>query len=267
MTSQRSFHSHKSRSRGPYTDRARSERPSPPDRVLIYGVHPVSEALQNPKRKCLKLYATLNGLARVKDLLDLHRPQLLIEEASPRALESMLAPDAVHQGLVLEAVPLFERSSLQDHLGLGTLVFLDQVTDPHNIGAIARTAVAFGARALVTTARHAPHETSVLAKSASGALEHLPLLRVKNLAESLEEARFAGYRLVGLDSEAPDVLQNLRLDGLTALVLGAEGKGLRQKTRSLCDVMVRLDMPGPIKSLNVSNAAAIALYALHSQKV
>lgn len=141
------------------------------------------------------------------------------------------------------------------------VVVLDQVTDPHNVGAILRTACAFGADAVVTTARYAPRETGVMAKSASGALDLVPLVEVRNLGGALETLKERGLLILGFDSEAPAPLRPRTDDRPLAVVLGSEGKGLREKTRSLCDEMVRLEMPGPIKSLNVSNAAAIALFA------
>ena len=137
------------------------------------------------------------------------------------------------------------------------------MTDPHNVGAIMRSCAAFGVTALVATARHSPEASSVLLKSASGAYEHVPFSKVTNLARAMEELRGYGFLLVGLDSEAEVDIGDVPLSRPLALVLGAEGKGLRQLTRQTCDVVVKLDMPGEIKSLNVSNAAAIALYALH----
>jgi 23S rRNA (guanosine2251-2'-O)-methyltransferase len=141
------------------------------------------------------------------------------------------------------------------------VVVLDQITDPHNVGAILRTACAFGADAVITTQRYAPRETGVMAKAASGALDLVPLIEVRNLGDTLELLKTRGIRVLGFDSEAPSPLLPRTDRTPLAIVLGAEGKGLRQRTRELCDEMVRLDMPGPIKSLNVSNAAAIALFA------
>ena len=140
------------------------------------------------------------------------------------------------------------------------MLVLDQITDPHNVGAIMRSAVAFGAGALITTSRHSPHESGVLAKSASGALEHIDLIEVRNLAEALGELHEAGFQTIGLDSDGPAELETTFAGERVALVLGAEGKGLRQLTRETCSVVARLDMPGEIKSLNVSNAAVLALY-------
>jgi 23S rRNA (guanosine2251-2'-O)-methyltransferase len=142
----------------------------------------------------------------------------------------------------------------------GIVLVLDQITDPHNVGAILRTAAGFAAAAVVTTARHSPEATGVLAKSASGALEYVPIVTVQNLARALERLRERGYLLVGLDSSGDGDLGNATLRSPLALVLGAEGKGLRQLTRATCDHVARLDLPGRIKSLNVSNAAALALY-------
>ncbi|MBN9333923.1 TrmH family RNA methyltransferase, partial [Devosia sp.] len=153
------------------------------------------------------------------------------------------------------------RFGLADIKQLRLVVVLDQLTDPHNVGAILRTACAFGADAVITTARHSPRETGVMAKAASGALDLVPMIEVRNLGDAIETLKERGLTVLGFDSEAPAPLRPRTDDRPMAVVLGAEGKGLRQRTRELCDEMVRLDMPGPIKSLNVSNAAAIALFA------
>ncbi|MEM8878133.1 MAG: RNA methyltransferase [Pseudomonadota bacterium] len=183
-----------------------------------------------------------------------------VETTTAGALSRQVGPDAVHQGCVLVCHPLPAESHL-DPGDMTRALVLDQITDPHNVGAILRSAAAFGVDAVITTARHSPAETGVLAKSASGALDHVPLIRVRNLGGALESMASAGITLVGLDSDAPSPLQNMQFETPYALVLGAEGKGLRQKTQSLCTHLTRLDTPGTIKSLNVSNAAAIALYA------
>ncbi len=155
-------------------------------------------------------------------------------------------------------LPLRRLDALKDSR---MLLVLDQVTDPHNVGALMRSAVAFDAGAVITTMRHSPTESGVLAKSASGALELIPYIQITNLSDALEELHALGFQTIGLDSEGPEPLESTLAGDKVALVLGAEGKGLRQKTRSTCTALARLDMPGAIKSLNVSNAAAIAMYA------
>ena len=232
----------------------RSERPS--DVVRIYGFHSVTAALRAPRRKLIRLYATAAAAER------------LSEEIAARGVETRLlsgeeiaqrAPrDAVHQGLLLEARPL-EPIDISELPAQGLVVVLDQITDPHNVGAILRTCSAFAVDALVTTERHSPEFAGALAKSASGGLEHVPIWSVTNLARALAELGDLGYWRVGLDSEATQTLRAARLSRPLALVLGAEDKGLRRLTREHCDVMARLDLPGAIKSLNVSNACAIAL--------
>ena len=166
--------------------------------------------------------------------------------------------DAVHQGVLLEARPLapIDLSELPPN---GLVIVLDQITDPHNVGAILRTAAAFAVDALVTTERHSPDFSGALAKSASGGLEHVPICSVTNLARALAEMADMGYWRIGLDSEGPAPIDAVPLSRPLAVVLGAEGKGLRRLTRERCDVLARLDLPGAIRSLNVSNAAAIAL--------
>ena len=226
--------------------------------VYLYGLHTVRAALDNPRREKRLLLATPNGLNRLSEGGAL--PALPIEEKTPRELDALLGADAVHQGVALEVAPV-DRFRLDDVDQLDLVIILDQVTDPHNVGAILRTACAFGANAVITTTRYAPRETGVLAKSASGALDMIPLVGVRNLGETIEDLKSRGLTCLGFDSEAEGLLKPRAPGGRLAIVLGAEGKGLRQKTRSLCDEMVRLDMPGPIKSLNVSNAAAIALFA------
>ena len=230
----------------------------PDDTLYLYGLHTVRHAFDNPRRVRRVLRVTRNALAR----LDL-APDLLgdveIVETSPRELDKLVGRDAVHQGAVLEVEPLEPRP--MDEISQSPLLLvLDQVTDPHNVGAIMRSAVAFGAGALITTARHSPVETGVLAKSASGALDMIDHVMVRNLAEAIEELTALGYQTVGLDSEGPDILENSLTGGKVALVLGAEGKGLRHKTRETCATLARIDLPGEIRSLNVSNAAALSLY-------
>jgi 23S rRNA (guanosine2251-2'-O)-methyltransferase len=231
----------------------------PPDTVLLYGLHTVKAAMANPERKILKLMVTQNAFARLELSEDTDYP-FPIETVSPHEIDKLLGPDAIHQGMLLEARPLPVRKldSLRDK---PLLLVLDQVTDPHNVGAILRSAVAFDAGAVVTTERHSPTESGVMAKSASGALELIPYIQITNLADALGELHRLGFQTIGLDSDGPDVLESTFSGEKIALVLGAEGKGLRQKTQATCNNLARLDMPGAIKSLNVSNAAAISLYA------
>jgi 23S rRNA (guanosine2251-2'-O)-methyltransferase len=227
------------------------------DRTILYGWHTVMAALANPARRIRRLLATENAVRRLADE-GITLPETL-EVVWPDAIAAELTPDAVHQGLLAEADPL--PSPDIDVLPATAIVLaLDQITDPHNVGAILRTAAAFAAGAVVVTARHSPEATGVLAKSASGALEYVPLVVAQNLARAIAELKARGFLVIGLDSEAADDLSGIALTAPLALVLGAEGKGLRQGTRAACDRLARLDLPGAIKSLNVSNAAALALY-------
>lgn len=226
---------------------------------VIYGVHPVAEALKNPRRRWVKLVATRNGAGRLA--AEIAATGLEAEIVQPRELDRRLGQEAVHQGLLLEARPLVQ-PRLDQIEKSGIAVLLDQVTDPHNVGAILRSCAAFRVSALVATARHSPQASGVLFKAASGAWEHVPYVRVTNLSRAMEELKAYGFRLVGLDSEASAAIGAIAPTAPLAIVLGAEGKGLRQLTRKHCDELVRLNLGGPIQSLNVSNVAAIALYAL-----
>ena len=230
--------------------------------VILYGWHSVTAALVNPARRIRALYATENAIRRLAE--EGITPPLAPDVVRPDTLAARLTPDAVHQGLIAEADPL-PSPEIEDLAGSGTVLVLDQITDPHNVGAILRTAAAFAVEAIVTTARHSPEATGVLAKSASGALELVPIAIVQNLARALAELKERGFAVVGLDSGAADDLAAIELSAPLALVLGAEGKGLRQGTRAACDRLARLDLPGAIKSLNVSNAAALALYIATSR--
>jgi 23S rRNA (guanosine2251-2'-O)-methyltransferase len=232
-------------------------RPLANGEVVLYGWHTVTAALQNPARRVRKLYATENAARRLAE--DGIAPTVDPEVVRPDVIARRLSPDAVHNGLLAEADPL-PSPELEELPGDGMVLVLDQITDPHNVGAILRTAAAFAVAAVVTTARHSPEATGVLAKSASGALEYVPIVSVQNLARALETLRDRGWLLVGLDSTGDTDLADAGLRAPLALVLGAEGKGLRQLTRATCDQVARLDLPGHIKSLNVSNAAALALY-------
>lgn len=242
-------------------------RPRPPsglrgaegEYVVLYGWHPVVQALANTGRRLHKLLATENALTRLTEEIGALRiePELV----RPSAINALLGPDAVHQGLYLEADPL-AAPDLDELPDDALLLALDQITDPHNVGAIVRTAAAFGVAAVITTARHSPNATGVMAKSASGGLEHVPLVIVRNLGEALIDLGRRGFTRIGLDSEAATSLDTIGPKRPAVIVLGAEGKGLRHRTRECCDVLARIPFSGEIRSLNVSNAAAITLYAL-----
>jgi len=273
----------------------------PSGRLWLYGFHTVAAALDNPRRVAYRLFASRNAYSRLRQqchsaaLLPLmaaadepaetrHKgqpagcgseslpddhcrqdrlPALPVTIVEPKELDKMLGSQAVHQGLALETEALKLPKDRADFGAASLIILLDQITDPHNVGAIMRSAVAFNADFLITTLRHSPQETGVMAKSASGALEKIAHINVRNLAETLETLHKAGFQTIGLDSAGEEPLQAGFSGQKLALVLGAEGKGLRQKTRQTVSLMARLDMPGAIKSLNVSNAAAIALYAAH----
>lgn len=225
--------------------------------AILYGWHTVQAALANPKRRIRTLFATENAAKRLAEEGVPMRitPQIV----RPDEIARKLGPDAVHNGLLAEAEPL-DNPDITEVPDDGVVLVLDQITDPHNVGAIMRSAAAFGVKAMITTARHSPEATGVLAKSASGALDYVPLVLVQNLARALAALKDRGFLVVGLDSEGDADLAETALTAPLALVLGAEGKGLRQLTRETCDRTARLDLPGEIKSLNVSNAAALALY-------
>jgi 23S rRNA (guanosine2251-2'-O)-methyltransferase len=231
-------------------------RPSP-ELAAIYGFHAVREALRNQNRACLDLFATPAAAEKLAE--DLAARSVPLHIVEPEALAARLGADAVHQGVLLEARPLPALDVTEIENKSGLVLALDQITDPHNVGAILRTAAAFAVDAIIVTERNAPEFSGVLAKTASGGLEHAPLVEVVNLARALDQLGKAGYLRVGLDSEGPASLEKTPLSRPVALVLGAEGKGLRRLTREKCDVLARLDMPGAIKSLNVSNACAVAL--------
>jgi 23S rRNA (guanosine2251-2'-O)-methyltransferase len=228
-----------------------------PDLVVLYGIHAVREALRAKKRKLLDLFATASAAERISEEAKAAGVPLHVVDGAD--LDRRLGQGAVHQGLLLEAraIEPIDLSEIETRSGI--VLVLDQITDPHNVGAILRTAAAFAVDALVVTERHAPEFSGVLAKAASGGLEHVPIAPVVNLARALDELGERDYLRVGLDSEGDASLENAPLRRPLALVLGAEGSGLRRLTRERCDFMARLDMPGAIKSLNVSNACAVAL--------
>jgi len=227
------------------------------NRPRFWGRHAVAAALANPERSVVRLWATREAAA------GLETESIPVTYSDVADLGRMVPRDAPHQGLVAEVERLddLHLADLLDEAKDGCpLVVLDQVTDPHNVGAILRSAAAFGALGLVTQDRHAPPESGALAKAASGALETVPWVRVVNLARALEEMAAAGFWRIGLDGEAATTLAEALGPPRIALVLGAEGEGLRQNTAAHCDALARLPITG-IESLNVSNAAAIALYA------
>ncbi len=232
-------------------------RRASPDVVLLYGFHAVREALRNKRRKSLALFATPPAAAKLA--AESAAAGLSAHLVGSEDLTRRLGADAVHQGVLLEARPLPARSLAELVAKAGIVLVLDQIVDPHNVGAILRSAAAYAVDALVTTERHAPRLSGVLAKAASGGLEYVPIVQVVNLARALDELKDFGYLRVELDSEAPMSLRDAPLTRPLALVLGAEGKGLRRLTRENCDLAARLDLPGAIKSLNVSNACAVAL--------
>ena len=244
-------------------------RPRAGDGLFIDGVHPVASALTNPRRRCRRLWCTEDGEAALADAL--HRAKALglvrpaPERVDRRELDGRTA-HGVHQGIVLAAEPLAP-PRLEDLVGRlaaapAVLVVLDQVTDPHNVGAILRSAAVFGARGVIVTDRHAPAETGALARAASGALELVPLLRVVNLARTLAWLKAEGFVCLGLDEGGTASDQLPGRGERLALVLGAEGDGLRRLTREGCDALIRLPAVGPMTTLNVSCAAAVALYAV-----
>jgi 23S rRNA (guanosine2251-2'-O)-methyltransferase len=242
-------------------ERARRDslRPDADGPVVMYGWHTVTAALQNPARHLRKLLTTENAARRLTD--EGVKSALAPEVVRPSAIAERLLPDAVHQGLYLETDPL-PSPAVEDLPAKGIVLVLDQITDPQNVGAIFRSAAAFAVAAIVTTQRHSPEATGALAKAASGALENVPLVSVQNLARGLAALKESGFLVVGLDSSGDTDLAALPLRTPLALVLGAEGKGLRQLTKETCDHVARIELPGALKSLNVSNAAAVSLYVV-----
>lgn len=227
--------------------------------ILLYGKHACLAALSNPKRKCRRLFITKNSLNELPK--NIKTPATEIIETKDIVKKFPHLDDAVHQGVILEVSPLpdYELASVTDK---SPLVILDQVTDPHNVGAILRSAAAFNAGAIIVTKQNSPAETAILAKSASGALEIVPIIKVTNLARAMDELKKNGYWCVGMDGSAPKTIRESKLPDKIALVMGAEGRGLRQLTQKSCDMLIKLPISDKVESLNVSNAAAIALYEL-----
>lgn len=250
-------------------DKERDKRTAANHTVWLFGLHAVRDALLNPAREKLRLVVTLNALGRLGDAVTPGENGCPEPEMSdPRRFGAPIDPQSVHQGAALEVKPL-DWGKIEDRcMGDGTnpprVLLLDRVTDPHNVGAILRSAEVFGAQAVVAMSRHAAPETGALAKTASGAMERQPYLRVRNLADAIAELQGMGYMVLGLDGEAEMTIEAAvegKRDRAIALVLGAEGPGLREKTKETCDGLVKIDFAGEFGSLNVSNAAAVALYA------
>ena len=250
--------------------RPQPKRKAPPFRradsgiAVLYGFHAVREAVRAGRRKLLDLYATEEAAAKLAD--DIAQAGLRPHIVEGRDIALRLGAGAVHQGVLLEALPLSSPELSKIESKSGIILLLDQITDPHNVGAILRNAAAFGADAVVVTGRHAPNMAGVVAKAASGGLEHVAIVTVTNLARALESLGEGGYVRVGLDSEAAQSFAEVPMRRPIALVMGGEGKGLRRLTREKCDFLARLDMPGAIKSLNVSNACAVALALLRAEE-
>jgi len=247
-------------------EKEQARRASAAETIWLFGLHAVRDALANPNRTRLRLVVTKNALDKLAP--EIAAAGIEPEIADPRKFSAPIDPSSVHQGAALEVKALDWGSLEECCMANGdqppVVVLLDRVTDPHNVGAILRSAEVFGARAVIAPMRHSAPETGALAKTASGALERQPYLRVKNLSDAMERLRKMGYVLIGLDGTAKETLDTA-LHGLSGrplgLVLGAEGPGMREKTLETCDKLARIDAAGQFGSLNVSNAAAVALYA------
>jgi len=268
------------RRHGPHTaprarhlERGDRNSPAPPREtsdgtIRIWGNHAVEAALANEFRIVRRLHLTENAERRLATRIAARTPDVI--HSSPRDLDRLAGPDAVHQGVVADVEPLPE-SDLADLVATAEatglpIIVLDQVTDPHNVGAILRSAAALGTAGIVMTRRHSPPMAGVLAKAASGALELVPVALVGNLAQALGALGEAGVTRLGLDGEGEHLLDDEPMSSPFALVFGAEGKGLRRLSRELCDRLCRIGTTGGLASLNVSNAAAIALYAASQRR-
>ena len=251
-------------------EKEQAKKASAAETVWLFGLHAVRDALENPRREKLRLVVTKNAADKLSDAIAVSGMEP--EMADPRKFSAPLDPQSVHQGAALEVKPLdwgaLEEVCLGDGVRPPRVMLLDRVTDPHNVGAILRSAEVFGASAVIAPRHHSAPETGALAKTASGALERQPYLRVRNLADAMSALQGMGYLVLGLDGEARETVEEALAgmqDRPVALVLGAEGPGLRQKTRETCDKLVRIAYAGAFGSLNVSNAAAVALYASRGQ--
>lgn len=247
----------------------KKQKPRLRHKADLWGTHAVSAAWLNPEREIKALYITENMLDAFKPIM---REAKGLERPAPQIIEkhemNRMLPGAVHQGIAVDAAPLPE-TFVMDLIARtadrkkSTILILDQVTDPHNVGAILRSACAFGVDGMVMQRKNSPELTGVLAKTATGAIEHVPVAYEINLSDTIDTLKSHGYTVIGLDEHA-DTIANVKKGGKIAFVLGAEGTGMRPKVKEHCDQVVSLPTVGPIESLNVSNAAAIALYALNN---
>ncbi len=257
--------SHSARTAQPRTARKEARPQRAPDELWIYGHHAVAAALANPQRKILRLIATPDAAAKLNDDASIPREPLAhLKNAARIEIDAIVGPNSVHQGVAVLTRPIgYDLPDVLEKISVNPeacVMLLDQVTDPHNVGAVLRSAAAFGAAAVVAPDRHAPEETGTMAKAASGALDKIPYIKAVNLVRALEQLKEAGFWTVGLAAEGPKPLSGVPLKGRIALVLGAEGEGLRRLVRETCDYIASLPMAGDMESLNVSNAAAVALY-------
>ncbi|WP_229819301.1 23S rRNA (guanosine(2251)-2'-O)-methyltransferase RlmB [Kordiimonas sediminis] len=236
-------------------------RPLKADSFFLHGRHAVLAALQNKKRECIRLIGTEKALS--DNTLRNARPDIKTQITDGRTIDQSLMSDSPHQGIILEVRPL-PALDLNDveamHHEAATVLILDQVTDPHNVGACLRSAAALGACAVVTMDKNSPKESGVLARSASGALDSIPWIRVTNLSQALDTLAEFGFWRLGLDGATDKEIGALKMGSKVAIVMGSEGKGLRPLVKKHCDVLGKIPMTGKVESLNVSNAAAIALF-------
>ncbi|WP_341760355.1 23S rRNA (guanosine(2251)-2'-O)-methyltransferase RlmB [Candidatus Endowatersipora endosymbiont of Watersipora subatra] len=233
------------------------------DNLYIYGLHAVRAALQNPKRKKSSLLITVNARNRLQ--VDLESFSIKTKLVKPAQIDALVGDDKVHQGVVLTCNPLepLGSANLFQIADSDLILALDQITDPHNFGAILRSAVAFNVDYVLTTCHYSTVETAVMAKSASGALDLMQIIKVNNLVKALIELNEMGFKSVGLDSDGDNLMETIAKSNQAqpmVLIIGSEGRGLRKKIRDICTEIAKIEMPGSIKSLNVSNSAALALY-------
>ena len=245
----------------PSRDSERYGRLHPGGNYWIYGTHAALAALANPNRKCRRIIATAGFIESHAGMLNLDRA----DTVKRTEIEEMLPNGAVHQGIAVEAAPLTDLKLDEVLADVSSeertcVVVLDQATDPRNIGAILRSAAAFGILCLIVQDRHAPPETGSMAKAASGALEHVPVVRVTNLVRTMGELKELGFWCVGLDGRAETSLAKISLNGHTSFVFGAEGSGIRRLTRKTCDIIAKIPLSGQADSLNLANAVGISLY-------